>query len=345
VGRWIVRRVFVNGYGVIGRRVAEAIARQHDMELVGIGKTKPDYKARLAVSRGYRIYVPSEKEAQSFAAQGIEVAGLTADAVKGADLTVDATPDGTGAKNLALYRELGKPAIFQGGEEPEVGEISFVSECNYDEARGKRYVRVVSCNTTGLCRVINALIRSVGLSSARVVIARRAADPEEVSKGPINAIVLDPVEVPSHHAEDVKTVIKGFDVVTMAMKVPNTQVHIHSFIGRVRGESVTKDQVIEALASSRRILLLESKLGFKSTANLIELAREAGRPRGDLYEVVVWRDSINVSGNEVMFFMGVHQEAIVVPENVDAVRAMLTDLSQRESSSMTDASLGIPLKL
>jgi len=91
-GWWSVRRVFVNGYGVIGRRVAEAIARQRDMELVGIGKTKPDYKARLAASRGYRIYVPSEKEAQSFAAQGIEVGGLTADAVRAADLTVDATP-------------------------------------------------------------------------------------------------------------------------------------------------------------------------------------------------------------------------------------------------------------
>ncbi len=340
-----MRRVFVNGFGVIGRRVAEAISRQSDMELIGVGKTKPDYKARLAVSRGYRVYVPSEKEAQSFASQGIEVAGLTADAVRAADVTIDATSDGTGAKNLAIYRELGSPAIFQGGEEPEVGEVSFVSECNYDEARGKRYVRVVSCNTTGLCRVINALVRGVGLTSARVVIARRAADPEEVSKGPINAVVLDPVEVPSHHADDVRTVIKGFDVVTMAMKVPNTQVHIHSFIGRIQHGSVTKDQVIEALASSRRILLLESKLGFKSTASLIELAREAGRPRGDLYEVVVWRDSISVSGNEVMFFMGVHQEAIVVPENVDAVRALLTDVSQRESSSMTDSSLGIPLKL
>ncbi|MDJ0273641.1 MAG: type II glyceraldehyde-3-phosphate dehydrogenase [Aigarchaeota archaeon] len=340
-----MRRVFVNGYGVIGRRVADAIARQTDMELIGIGKTKADYKARLAAVKGYRIYVPSEKEAQAFSSLGIEVAGLTADAVRASDVTIDATPDGVGAKNLSLYRELGKPAIFQGGEEADVGEVSFVAECNYDQARGRRYVRVVSCNTTGLCRVINALVKGIGLGSARVVIARRAADPEEVSKGPINAIVLDPVEVPSHHADDVRTVIKGFDIVTMAMKVPNTQVHIHSFIGRVSGQSITRDQVIEALASSRRILLLESKVGFKSTASLIELAREAGRPRGDLYEVVVWRDSISVSGNEVMFFMGVHQEAIVVPENVDAVRALVTDVPYRESASRTDASLGIPLKL
>ncbi len=34
--------VAVNGYGVIGKRVAEAITLQHDMELVGISDAATD---------------------------------------------------------------------------------------------------------------------------------------------------------------------------------------------------------------------------------------------------------------------------------------------------------------
>ncbi|TKX84936.1 glyceraldehyde-3-phosphate dehydrogenase, partial [Halorubrum sp. SS5] len=36
-------RVGVNGYGTIGKRVADAVAAQADMELVGVTKASPDY--------------------------------------------------------------------------------------------------------------------------------------------------------------------------------------------------------------------------------------------------------------------------------------------------------------
>ena len=37
----------------------------------------------------------------------------------------------------------------------------------------------------------------------------------------------------------------------------------------------------------------------------------------------------------------IHQEAIVVPENIDAVRSMLTDVDAERSMSLTDNSLGV----
>ena len=40
-------KVGINGFGVIGRRVAYAVNKQEDMELVGVGKTSPDYKAKI----------------------------------------------------------------------------------------------------------------------------------------------------------------------------------------------------------------------------------------------------------------------------------------------------------
>ena len=37
-------RVAVNGYGVIGKRVADAVASQDDMELVGIADIETDWR-------------------------------------------------------------------------------------------------------------------------------------------------------------------------------------------------------------------------------------------------------------------------------------------------------------
>ncbi len=75
----------------------------------------------------------------------------------------------------------------------------------------------------------------------------------------------------------------------------------------------------------------------------MEMARDLGRPRSDLFEIVVWEDGVNVEGSSLYYFQAVHQEADVVPENVDAIRAMMElERSKRESIRKTDLSLGIP---
>jgi glyceraldehyde-3-phosphate dehydrogenase (NAD(P)) len=43
-------KIAVNGYGTIGKRVADAVRAQGDMEIVGISKTKPNYEAAVAIS-------------------------------------------------------------------------------------------------------------------------------------------------------------------------------------------------------------------------------------------------------------------------------------------------------
>ena len=49
--------VAINGYGTIGKRVADAVAAQDDMKVVGVSKTKPDFEARVAVEKGYDLYI------------------------------------------------------------------------------------------------------------------------------------------------------------------------------------------------------------------------------------------------------------------------------------------------
>ena len=49
-------RVAVNGYGIIGKRVADAIKLQPDMELVGVGDVVSDYRVKAAVVHELPIY-------------------------------------------------------------------------------------------------------------------------------------------------------------------------------------------------------------------------------------------------------------------------------------------------
>jgi len=333
--------VGVNGYGVIGRRVADAISVQQDMKLAGVTKIKPDYKAKMALEKRYALYAATESSLKEFENRGIEVSGTLEDLLAKVDMIVDASPDNVGARNKEKYVNRRRSVIFQGGESPEVAELSFVAQCNFEKARGAKFIRVVSCNTTALCRALYTVNESFGIERARAVIARRAADPDEISKGPIDAVVLDPIEIPSHHAGDVNTVLPQIKLATMAIKVPTTHMHLHTLIVSLRDRAATEDQVIDAFENATRIMVIEGDSGLKSTAQVIDLAREMGRPRNDLYEAVIWKDSVRVIEGELHFYMGVHQEAIVVPENIDAIRASLGNESSRSSISATNLSLGI----
>ena len=49
-------RVAVNGYGVIGMRVAEAVRLQDEMTLAGVADVVTDYRVQVAVERGIPIF-------------------------------------------------------------------------------------------------------------------------------------------------------------------------------------------------------------------------------------------------------------------------------------------------
>lgn len=334
-------RVGVVGFGTIGKRVAEAVLRQGDMRLIGVVKTTPDYLAQMAARSGIKVYVPDDK-VDEFRKADIPVEGTTMDLVKESDIIIDASPEDVGAENKdRYYVPLGRPAIFQGGEEAEVADVSFNALANYEGAVGKRYIRVVSCNTTGIVRLLSSLMgNGIGISKARIFIARRGADPKEYKKGPINDVVPNPATVPSHHGPDARTVLPDIDIVTMAVAIPATLMHMHMVYMELDGQ-YRRDDVVEALARTPRIHLFEARHGFKSLAQIVEWARDLGRKRNDVYENAIIRDSITVNGRELYLMMGIHQEAIVTPENIDAVRAATRMAGKWESIRETDRSLGL----
>jgi glyceraldehyde-3-phosphate dehydrogenase (NAD(P)) len=334
-------RVAINGYGTIGKRVADAVLKQKDMTLAGVTKTKPNYEARLIAARGVKVYATSPEKLASFEGSAVKASGTLEDLLKESDIVVDCTPGKVGASYKPLYQSLGIKAIFQGGEKHDMAGFSFNAYCNYREALGLDMLRVVSCNTTGLCRSINALDKAFGVKKVRAVLVRRGADPAEVSKGPINSIVPDPATIPSHHGPDVQRVLPKIDITTSALAVPTTLMHVHVLNVEINREATEQD-VMGAFGRYPRIKIFSAAEGIASTAEIIEFTRDIGRPRYDLWELAVWKESIKSFGRELYLTQAVHQESIVVPENIDAIRAMarITE-DPDESIKATDESLGI----
>lgn len=332
--------VAINGYGTIGKRVADAVSAQPDMTVAGVAKTSPNHEAVRAVDRGYDLYTAIPERVDQFEAAAIETAGPVADLVTAADVVVDATPSGVGADNRALYEEHDTPAIFQGGEDADVAEVSFTARANYDAAIGADYVRVVSCNTTGLCRLLAPLQEAYGVDRVRTTLVRRGGDPSQSSRGPINDILPDPVTIPSHHGPDVQTVLPDVNIDTLGLKVPATLMHMHSVNISLKSNP-DSDAVRDRLADEDRLLIVPETWDIDGTGALKEYALDRGRPRGDLWENGIWGESITVEDGDLYLFQAIHQESDVVPENVDAIRAITETADAAESVARTNDHLGI----
>lgn len=334
-------KVAINGYGVIGKRVADAVVLQDDMELAGICDIIHDYRIRVALEKGYRIFASTSDKLEEMKAAGIPVEGLLETLLDQSDVVVDCTPKKIAAGNRALYEKAGVKAIYEGGERHEVAGYSFVAQANYEGAVGMQSTRVVSCNTTALVRVLGAFHRRGLVKRARTVILRRATDPWESHKDGIINTVIPEAKVPSHQGPDAKTVIPELNLVTMAGAGSHNLSHIH-FTMIETTQPTSLEEVRETLSLAPRIAFIRARDNLVALNSVIELMRDLGRPRGDMWEVAVWEDSMAVDNGEIYLTYQVHNEAIAIPENIDAIRA-LTSIEKDGSQSIkkTDQSLGI----
>ena len=337
-------QVGINGYGTIGKRVADAVVDQPDMEVVGVAKTRPNFEASSAVEKGFDLYAAIEDRKPRFGEAGIELAGNVEELVEQSDVVVDACPSGIGAENASMYEEYETPALLQGGEDAAVVDSSFNARSNYDEVTGEDLVRVVSCNTTGLARLVAPLQEEYGVEKVRATLVRRGGDPAQSGRGPINDILPNPVSLPSHHGPDVNTIFPDLAIDTLGLKVPATLMHMHSINVTLESQP-TAAAVRELLSEQTRTFVIPAWLGLDGAGAIKELAQDAGRPRADIWENCIWGESITVEDDDLYLFQAIHQESDVVPENVDAIRAILGTKSQVESIQTTDEAMGLDKSL
>ncbi|HUN08223.1 MAG TPA: type II glyceraldehyde-3-phosphate dehydrogenase [Aggregatilineales bacterium] len=334
-------RVAVNGYGVIGKRIADAVMAQEDMQLVGIADVVTDWRIKVAIEKGYPLFASTPESADQMRNGGLPLVGQLTDLLHQVDVMVDATPKKVAATNLETYRAAGVKSIFQGGEKHSLTGHSFVAQANYASAIGLEVTRVVSCNTTSIVRTLGALKNAGLLKKARGVLIRRATDPWESDHDGVMNTVVPEKDIPSHQGPDAQTVIPDLDVVTIAVVAAHTTSHLHAWSVEMT-RNATKEEVLAAFHAAPRIAFLKTSDGIVALNSTLEMMSDLGRPRGDMWEVGLWADGLRVVGNEVFYNYQVYNQAIVVPETIDAIRA-LTGIEKDGSASIekTDRALGL----
>lgn len=334
-------RVAVNGYGVIGKRVADAVAAQDDMTLAGIADVATDWRMRVVRQKGYPLFGAASEHVGAMREAGLDPGGDLDDLMDSADVIVDCTPKKVAAQNVERYRAAGIKFIVQGGEKHDVTGHSFSAENNYASALGRDSTRVVSCNTTSTVRTLTALKRANLLKKARGVLIRRATDPWESHLGGIMNTLVPEEEIPSHQGPDAQTVDPELDVVTMAVKAPETLAHLHYWTVELT-RPAAKEEVLDAFRGSTRIATIRMDDGLTALNAVKELMADLGRPHDNLYEVALWADMLKVEGTELFYAYMVDNQAIVIPETIDAIRALTeAEADAKVSIERTNEALGI----
>ncbi|MBM7871521.1 glyceraldehyde-3-phosphate dehydrogenase (NAD(P)) [Clostridium pascui] len=315
-------KVGVAGYGVIGQRLADGVAAQKDMELVGVADVAPTLSVRALKEKGmpYDLYNSLPDNQKLFDEAGIKISGTLEDLVQKVDIMLDATSAGIGAKNKEIYTKYNKKAIFQGGEKNSVADVFFHGYANYEKGVGKQFLKLTSCNTTGLIRAVDCLDKLVGVEKVAITIIRRVADPGDYHRGLTNALQVD--KAPSHQALDLMTIMPHVEATGILVHTPVTHGHIITVVATPK-KDISKEQLLEAFSKHPRIRVVRLADGFQGNASLFRYARDLGNPRGDMYEIALFEESVVKSGKDIMFAINIPQEAVVIPENMDAIRAAM----------------------
>ena len=228
---------------------------------------------------------------EEFQNKNYEVTVLVEDAIKEADIIIDAAKEGKGFLNkMNYYIPLKKKAIFQGGEDRNgkhaVADIIHNSRVNYNETFEKDYVIQGSCNVTGMGRVIQPLLEKYSESIKRydVNLVRRSADLEDVRE------VKDSIEWDKHphHQDDVKDFIPSINLYVDSIKVPSRMMHLHQMSIRFKNKPPTKDEILEIFDKEYGVAIINKA---KGTADIRKKAIELQFEHGDTGMIHIHKDS------------------------------------------------------
>jgi glyceraldehyde-3-phosphate dehydrogenase (NAD(P)) len=328
-------RIFINGFGNIGRRIASALATDKEFQFIGIAKYTPDEEIKKAYEQNFDVFVP-EENLQDFKKMSYDVAGTVKEAIQRSDIVIDAAKDGRGYDNkMKYYMPMSKPAIFQGGEdrfgERSVADMIHNSRVNYEQAFGKKYVIQGSCNVTGLGRMMQPLIEKYGKEIRRfdATLIRRWADLEDRKE------VKDSIEWDRdpHHQYDVGDFIKTPPLYVDVYKVPSRMMHLHQLYVRFYNGCPTKNKILELFEKEFGVAVLHSA---KGTADVRKKSMELGFQYGDTGMVHIHADVLKVQDDTLKIAYSDDQTGMVIPENHLLLQAMTLGREKGEAMKSTD---------
>jgi glyceraldehyde-3-phosphate dehydrogenase (NAD(P)) len=336
-------KIFINGYGNIGRRLATAISKDKSIKLIGIAKYSPDIETQNALDKGYNVFVPKELK-EVFQNKNYKISGTVDDAIKQSDIIIDAAKEGKGFQNKnKYYSPLKKKAIFQGGEDRNgrfsVADIIHNSRVNYIKTNEKDYVIQGSCNVTGMGRIIQPLLENYGESIKRydVNLVRRWADLEDTKE------IRDSIEWDRqpHHQEDVKDFIPSINLYVDSLKVPSRMMHLHQMAIRFKGTPPSKDKILEIFDKEYGVAIIDKA---KGTADIRKKAIELKFDHGDTGMIHIHKEILKIQDDIVKISYSDDQTGMVIPENYMLIQSMALKKSKPEALKQTDKIFDIKKK-
>ena len=336
-------RIFINGYGNIGRRLATAVSKDKSIELIGVAKYSPDGETQNALDKGYNVFVPSEMK-EGFQNKNFKISGTVEDAINQADIVIDAAKEGKGFQNKnKYYAPLKKKAIFQGGEDRNgrfsVADIIHNSRVNYNETYEKKYVIQGSCNVTGMGRIIQPLLENYGESIKRydVNLVRRWADLEDAKE------IKDTIEWDRqpHHQDDVKDFIPSINLYVDSLKVPSRMMHLHQMAIRFKDKPPSKDKILEIFDKEYGVAVLDKA---KGTADIRNKAIELKFEHGDTGMIHIHKEILKIQDDIVKISYSDDQTGMVIPENYMLIQSMVLKKSKSEALKQTEKIFNIKKK-
>lgn len=331
-----MKRVFVNGYGSIGSRIAGFIKDDQEIKVIGVGKYSPDEDVKKAISSGFDVYVP-QKKIENF--KDFKIAGTIESALDDCDLVIDCAPGGVGFQNKKnLYEPKNVMAIYQGGEsvfgDEAVSDLLFNSRSNYSQAFGKRHVMQGSCNVTGMGRILTPLREKYGQRLVRfdVTLIRRWADIEQTDKQ-----VKDTIEMSEHphHGEDVKAYFgKEAPLFVRAVKVPTRQMHLHIMDIRFKDSAPQPQEIHDIFKDEYGVATIWTAKGTKDVRDFADTMSFSFRDTNMIHIHANMTVSI---GDTVQMMYSDDQTGIVIPENHILMQAMLFQKPYEEAFKHTES--------
>ena len=336
-------KVFINGYGNIGRRIATAFSQDKEIQLIGVGKYSVDDRVKDAVDRNFPLYVPANMVSK-FKEKGFPVSGNISNAIMESDIVIDAAKDGYGYDNkVNLYEPLNKAAIFQGGEDntgvKKVADVIHNSRVNYKDMFKKKYVIQGSCNVSGMGRILQPMIEKYGSEIERydVTLIRRSADLEDLKE------VKDSIEWDKnpHHQDDVKSFLPNVNLYVEAYKVPSRMMHLHQMTVRFKSAAPDKESFLDIYEKEFGVAILSNARG---TGDIRKKAIDLGFEHGDTNMVHIHSDTIRTQDDTLKLLYSDDQTGMVIPENYLLFQSMLYGRPARDAYRRTDAIFHIDKK-
>ena len=306
-------RVSVIGYDLLGKRIADAVAQQPDMDLAGVFDDDPSCQS-MVMHRGYSL-----------------LPGPPDQLVPPGDVAVLCRTDGY---------VVDTPVIYAAYVRSSTGQL-FTPLSRAADVAGQSCVRVALPDVIALGRILQAIDSLASVERLFASIIVRSGHATERSAGSVDA--LEPLPEDAHMTRQMTEAfgprVPCFRITRV--RAPYSHSHLHT-VKLDLDKQLDRQLMLDALAREPRILIGSAADGFATTADIQEFFRNGSRPRGDRPEVFVWEESIMVKGQSLCLMMDVCQEATSVLDTIDALRLRQgRALDGGAARRQTDASLQV----